>query len=63
MANVSVYNMEGSEVEKMDLNDNVFAVEVNEHLKICGKYMDIQLADHIIIGDNQYYSFRENGRL
>ena len=25
MANVSVYNMEGSEVEKMDLNDNVFA--------------------------------------
>ena len=32
MANVSVYNMEGSEVEKMDLNDNVFAVEVNEHL-------------------------------
>ncbi len=32
MANVSVYNMEGSEVEKMDLNDKVFAVEVNEHL-------------------------------
>ena len=32
MANVSVYNMEGSQVEKMDLNDNVFAVEVNEHL-------------------------------
>ena len=32
MANVSVYNMEGSEVEKMNLNDKVFAVEVNEHL-------------------------------
>ena len=32
MANVSVYNMEGSEVGKLDLNDNVFAVEVNEHL-------------------------------
>ena len=32
MATVSVYNMEGSEVGKMDLNDNVFAVEVNEHL-------------------------------
>ena len=32
MANVSVYNMEGSEVGKMDLNDNVFAVKVNEHL-------------------------------
>ena len=32
MANVSVYNMEGSEVDKIDLNDKVFAVEVNEHL-------------------------------
>ena len=32
MANVSVYNMEGSEVGKMDLNDNVFAAKVNEHL-------------------------------
>ncbi|MCI9078835.1 MAG: 50S ribosomal protein L4 [Lachnospiraceae bacterium] len=32
MANVSVYNMEGSEVSKMDLNDKVFAVDVNEHL-------------------------------
>ena len=32
MANVSVYNMEGSEVGKMELNDDVFAVNVNEHL-------------------------------
>ena len=32
MANVSVYNMEGSEVGKMDLNDNVFAAKINEHL-------------------------------
>ena len=32
MANVSVYNMEGNEVDKMDLNDAVFGVEVNEHL-------------------------------
>ncbi len=32
MANVSVYNMEGKEVGKMDLNDAVFGVEVNEHL-------------------------------
>ena len=32
MANVSVYNMEGNEVVKMDLNDAVFGVEVNEHL-------------------------------
>ncbi len=32
MANVSVYNMEGSEVGKLDLNDKVFAANVNEHL-------------------------------
>ncbi len=32
MANVSVYNMEGKEVGKMDLNDAVFGVEINEHL-------------------------------
>ena len=32
MANVSVYNMEGSEVGKLDLNDSGFAVDVNEHL-------------------------------
>jgi large subunit ribosomal protein L4 len=32
MANVSVYNIKGEEVGKMDLNDAVFGVEVNEHL-------------------------------
>ena len=32
MANVSVYNMEGKEIEKIDLSDAVFGVEVNEHL-------------------------------
>ena len=32
MANVCVYNMEGKEVGKMDLNDSVFGVEVNENL-------------------------------
>ena len=32
MANVSVYNMEGNEVGKMDLSDAVFGVKVNEHL-------------------------------
>ena len=32
MANVSVYNMEGKEVGKMDLSDAVFGVEINEHL-------------------------------
>ena len=32
MAQVSVYNMDGKEVGKLDLNDAVFNVEVNEHL-------------------------------
>ncbi len=32
MANVSVYNMEGKEVGKIDLSDEVFGVEINEHL-------------------------------
>ena len=32
MANVSVFNMEGNEVGKLELNDAVFGVEVNEHL-------------------------------
>lgn len=32
MANVSVYDMQGKEVGKMDLNDAIFGVEINEHL-------------------------------
>ena len=32
MAQVSVYNMDGKEVGKMDLNDEIFGIEVNEHL-------------------------------
>ena len=32
MAKVSVYNIEGSQVGKIELNDSVFGVEVNEHL-------------------------------
>ena len=32
MAKVSVFNMEGKEVGTMDLNDSIFAVEINEHL-------------------------------
>ena len=32
MATVAVYNTEGKEVDKLELNDNVFGVEINEHL-------------------------------
>ena len=32
MASVSVYDMKGKEVGKVDLDDSVFGVEINEHL-------------------------------
>ena len=32
MANVAVYNMEGKEVDKIELNESIFGVEINEHL-------------------------------
>ena len=32
MANVAVYNMEGKEVDKIELNDSIFGVEINGHL-------------------------------
>ena len=32
MANVAVYNMEGKEVDKIELNGSIFGVEINEHL-------------------------------
>jgi large subunit ribosomal protein L4 len=32
MAKVSVYNMEGKQVGDIELNDNIFGVEMNEHL-------------------------------
>lgn len=33
---------------------------LTQRIKECGDLMDIPLSDHIIIGDNKYYSFREN---
>ena len=32
MATFAVYNMQGKEVDKIELNDSIFGVEVNEHL-------------------------------
>ena len=32
-----------------------------EMIKKCGDLLGIRLADHIIIGDNRYYSFKEKG--
>ncbi len=43
MAKVSVYNMDGKEVDKIDLSDSVFGVDVNEHL--VHKAVVLQLAN------------------
>ena len=32
MAKVAVYNLEGNEVDSIELNDSIFGVEINEHL-------------------------------
>ena len=32
MANVNVYNVDGVAIDKIDLNDAIFGVEINEHL-------------------------------
>ncbi len=37
--------------------------QVTRRIAACGEMMDIVLADHIIIGDNRYISFRERGLL
>lgn len=36
---------------------------VTERLLACGKMLGIELSDHIIIGDNVYYSYREHRRI
>lgn len=36
---------------------------VTERIAECGRLLEIQLSDHIIIGDQSYYSFREKGLL
>jgi len=36
---------------------------LTRRIKDCGELMDVELSDHIIIGDNSYYSFRENKQI
>lgn len=38
-------------------------IEMTNRIKDIGKLMGIPLLDHIIIGDNKYYSFLENGKI
>ena len=43
MSKVSVYNMEGQQVDEIELNDEVFNVEINEHL--VNQAVKLQLAN------------------
>ncbi|MCR4605731.1 MAG: 50S ribosomal protein L4 [Eubacterium sp.] len=43
MASVSVYNMEGKEVDKLDVSDEIFAAPIHEHLM--HKAVTLQLAN------------------
>lgn len=37
--------------------------QMTARMQECARLMDIPLSDHIIIGDNKYYSFREQKRI
>ena len=38
-------------------------IQLTQKLAEAGKYMDILILDHLIIGDNEYYSFADEGQL
>ena len=40
-------------------NDN----QMTDRIKKCGDFMGIGLLDHIIIGDNNHYSYVEQGKI
>ncbi len=46
-----------------NLNPSKPDSDLTKKIKSACSYFDIQLLDHIIVGDNQYYSFADNGIL
>ena len=46
-----------------DTNPSYDDIEVTERVKEAGDMMKIPLIDHIILGEGNYYSFKENGRI
>jgi DNA repair protein RadC len=46
-----------------DCSPSTLDKNITEHIMMSGLLLDIPLIDHIIIGDNIYYSFKENGLL
>ena len=35
-------------------------IKVTQHLMLCGDIMEIPVLDHVILGDNLFYSYKEN---
>src|SRR3989339_494978 len=44
-----------------DSNPSSEDLEITKQLISCGKILDIEVLDHVIFGNNSYYSLRENG--
>ena len=38
-------------------------VHITKKIKKAGELMDIQLLDHLIVGDNDYFSFSDEGMI
>jgi DNA repair protein RadC len=38
-------------------------IDITKKLKAAGKLLDIHVLDHLIIGDNDFYSFADNGMI
>jgi len=44
-----------------NLNPSDADSKITQKIKEAGSFMDIQLLDHLIISDKDYYSFADNG--
>ena len=44
-------------------NPSMDDIHITNKIKEAGEILDITLQDHIIVGDNDYYSFKQEGRL
>ena len=38
-------------------------IAITQQVKDAGKLLNIQLKDHVIVSENKFYSFKENGRI
>jgi DNA repair protein RadC len=38
-------------------------IKITNHLKATASFIDLNLLDHIIVGDKAYYSFADEGML